>query len=77
MRMEAASTPATLGRLYQLRLGQQILQSEAQALLSLAERLDAEFCRAVRLLHDCRGSVIVSGMGKAGPASSFQIQREV
>ncbi len=29
-------------------------------------RLDGEFCRAVDLFFRCRGSVIVSGMGKAG-----------
>src|SRR6185295_11273417 len=34
--------------------------------LSLARRLDGEFCQAVDFLFRCRGSVIVSGMGKAG-----------
>ena len=32
----------------------------------MAERLDDSFCAAVNLLCECRGSVIVSGMGKAG-----------
>ncbi|MCI0356860.1 MAG: KpsF/GutQ family sugar-phosphate isomerase, partial [Planctomycetaceae bacterium] len=50
----------------QLRLGRDVLRTEAQALVLLAESLGEEFCRAARLLADCRGSVIVSGMGKAG-----------
>lgn len=66
MRTEAASSALSLGRLDQLQLGRQILQSESEAVASLAERLDAEFCRAVQRLIECRGSVIVSGMGKAG-----------
>jgi arabinose-5-phosphate isomerase len=34
--------------------------------LELADRLGEEFCHAVALLTSVRGSVIVSGMGKAG-----------
>lgn len=44
----------------------QIIQMEARALDVVAERLDADFCRAVSLLFECRGNVIVGGMGKAG-----------
>jgi arabinose-5-phosphate isomerase len=66
MRTEAANSALSLGRLDQLQLGRQILHHESEALSSLAERLDGEFCRAVQRLLDCRGSVIVSGMGKAG-----------
>ena len=66
MSTEAASSPATVGRLDQLRLGKQVLRQQAEALLRLSESLDGEFCRAVRLVYECRGSVIVSGMGKAG-----------
>ena len=57
---------APLGRFEQLRLAREILRGEAQAIESLADRLDDEFCRAVQIVHDCRGSVLVSGMGKAG-----------
>jgi arabinose-5-phosphate isomerase len=42
------------------------VRSEGQALLELAERLGDDFCRAIEILFSCRGSVIVSGMGKAG-----------
>ncbi len=66
MSTEAASSPAAAGRLDQLRLGKQVLRQQAEALSRLSEQLDGEFCRAAQLVHDCRGCVIVSGMGKAG-----------
>ncbi len=39
---------------------------EGEALATVAKRIDGEFCRAVELLFECRGTVITSGMGKAG-----------
>lgn len=65
----AAESPMRAARttfLDQLRAGRDILLQEGGALVSLAQRLDGEFCRAADLLFGCRGSVIVSGMGKAG-----------
>lgn len=50
----------------QLRLARQIIEQESRTLLQVAQRLDNQFCRAVEYLCGCRGSVIVSGMGKAG-----------
>lgn len=49
-----------------LHFGRQVLQQEAQAVIAVAGRLDGAFCRAAELLFRCRGSVIVTGMGKAG-----------
>ncbi len=66
MSMEAASGPATVGRIDQLQLGRQIVRSEAETLSRLADDLDAGFCQAAQIVRDCRGSVIVCGMGKAG-----------
>jgi arabinose-5-phosphate isomerase len=43
-----------------------VLQTEAAAILALVNRLDETFDRAVRLLYDCQGRVIVTGMGKSG-----------
>ena len=59
------STTATADQ-PELALGRQIIRAEAQTLLALADNLSPEFCRAVDLFLACRGSVIVSGMGKAG-----------
>ena len=64
--MEAAAPSGKLSPFEQLRLGREILRLEGRALADVADRLDTEFCRAVECLYLCRGSVIVSGMGKAG-----------
>lgn len=50
----------------QLIYAREIVRIETQALLHLAERLDDEFCRATALLTSCTGSVLVTGIGKAG-----------
>jgi len=46
--------------------GRAILQAEGEAVIRAAEGLDAAFCRAVRLVEGCTGSVVVTGIGKAG-----------
>jgi arabinose-5-phosphate isomerase len=47
-------------------LARKVLQTEAEAILALVDRLDDRFEAAVRILLDCRGRVIVTGMGKSG-----------
>ena len=49
-----------------LSLARKVLETEAAAVLALVERLDERFARAVVLLRDCKGRVIVTGMGKSG-----------
>ncbi|MEF8703913.1 MAG: KpsF/GutQ family sugar-phosphate isomerase [Candidatus Accumulibacter sp. UW26] len=49
-----------------LDLARQVLQIEADAVLALAARIDGEFLQALVLILNCRGRVIVSGMGKSG-----------
>jgi arabinose-5-phosphate isomerase len=49
-----------------LALARSVLQTEAAAILALVDRLDERFERAVRMLRECRGRVIVTGMGKSG-----------
>jgi arabinose-5-phosphate isomerase len=49
-----------------IALARKVLQTEAAAILALVERLDERFEQAVRLLLECRGRVIVTGMGKSG-----------
>ena len=48
------------------KLARKVLETEAAAILALVDRLDERFDRAVQLLRDCRGRVIVTGMGKSG-----------
>ena len=47
-------------------MGRQVLEIEAAAVAALARRLGAEFRAAVALILECRGRVIVSGIGKSG-----------
>jgi arabinose-5-phosphate isomerase len=49
-----------------LALARRVLQTEAAAILGLIDRLDHRFEHAVRMLHECRGRVVVTGMGKSG-----------
>jgi arabinose-5-phosphate isomerase len=49
-----------------IALARKVLQTEAAAILALVDRLDDRFEQAVRLLLECRGRVIVTGMGKSG-----------
>src|SRR6184192_1592776 len=49
-----------------LQFGRDILHDEARALDALADSLDGPFEQAVRLILDCPGKVIVSGLGKSG-----------
>ena len=47
-------------------LARKVFQTEAAAVLALADRLDERFDRAVELLRACHGRVILTGMGKSG-----------
>ncbi len=49
-----------------LSLARRVLQVEADAIRAVSERLDERFDQAVALVHDCRGRVVVTGMGKSG-----------
>ena len=49
-----------------LDLARKVLKTEADAILSLMDRLDGDFERAVQVLYECPGRVIVTGMGKSG-----------
>jgi len=46
--------------------GQKLIQTEGEAVMELAKRLDQDFERACELILNCQGHVIVLGMGKSG-----------
>jgi arabinose-5-phosphate isomerase len=50
----------------ELSLARKVLETEAAAILVLVDRLDGGFSEAVRLVRECRGRVILTGMGKSG-----------
>ena len=45
----------------------QCLEDEAQALLELIPQLDENFDKAVNMIYNCKGKIIVTGVGKSGP----------
>jgi arabinose-5-phosphate isomerase len=49
-----------------LELARKVLRIEAAAILGLVDRINGDFERAVQLLYECKGRVIVTGMGKSG-----------
>ena len=49
-----------------LELARKVLRTEAAAILGLVDRINGDFERAVQLLYECKGRVIVTGMGKSG-----------
>ena len=49
-----------------LKLGREVLRQEAAALTVIADGLGQDFARAVSLILNCRGRLIVSGVGKSG-----------
>jgi arabinose-5-phosphate isomerase len=49
-----------------IKQAKETLQIEAQAILSLINRIDESFIRAIEVLYSCKGRIIVTGMGKSG-----------
>jgi arabinose-5-phosphate isomerase len=49
-----------------LATAKRVLRIEAEAIAGLAERLDERFEKAVELLYECKGRVVVTGLGKSG-----------
>ena len=49
-----------------IQFARQVLQIESEAVIGMIPLLDEQFERAVRLILDCPGAVLTSGIGKAG-----------
>ena len=49
-----------------IAMGAEVFATEAAAVAAVGGALDAQFARAVRLLLECRGIVLVTGLGKSG-----------
>ncbi len=47
-------------------LGLAVIETEAQAVFELTQRIDARFEQACELLLACKGRIVVTGMGKSG-----------
>ena len=46
------------------------LEMEASAIKALIPRLNEDFIRAVQLIRDCKGKIVVTGVGKSGHIGS-------
>ena len=64
------TAPRTAGRApgedAALALAREVLEIEAKAVSDLIKKLDARFTQAVETILNCRGRVVVSGIGKSG-----------
>lgn len=49
-----------------LKRAKEVFRIEAQAVSGLAHKLDDNFTRTVDAIYNCKGRVVVTGMGKAG-----------
>ena len=47
-------------------LGLAVIEMEAQAILELSQRIGEDFAKACDILLNCKGRVVVTGMGKSG-----------
>lgn len=43
-----------------------VLEVEAKAILSLKDRVNEQFVKAVEIIRDCKGKLVVTGIGKSG-----------
>ncbi len=51
---------------FDLNYARKVIEAEADAIRSVATIVDASFAQAAKMIYNCTGSVIVSGIGKAG-----------
>lgn len=49
-----------------IALGREVVEVETRAISALKDRMNADFVQACRYLFDCRGRIVVTGMGKSG-----------
>jgi len=49
-----------------IRRAQEVLKIESEAIKSLIKRIDKNFKKAVDIIYNCKGRVVVTGMGKGG-----------
>ena len=49
-----------------LKHAQEVLRMEAEAILELVPRVDANFAEAISLILECPGRTVITGMGKSG-----------
>ncbi len=66
MMSDAAARAAAADEQAVIAMGAGVFAQEAEALASLGKHLDGRFAAAVRELLECRGMVLLTGIGKSG-----------
>jgi arabinose-5-phosphate isomerase len=51
---------------FDLKYARKVIEAEANAIISVKPIVDASFARACKMIYECSGSCIISGIGKAG-----------
>ncbi|MFQ5443384.1 MAG: hypothetical protein ACE5EK_02085, partial [Nitrospinales bacterium] len=49
-----------------IQSAKKVLKIESESVASLIDRIDEDFVRVVNLIDQCKGHVVVTGMGKSG-----------
>lgn len=49
-----------------LEYARTVIQSEAAAVLAMTQTIDSAFARAAQIVYQCEGSIVLTGIGKAG-----------
>lgn len=65
-RVELSFIEAGISKKEIIETAKDVLELEAQSIANLIGRIDEAFLKAVEILHQCKGRVIVTGMGKSG-----------
>ncbi|MCK4493158.1 MAG: SIS domain-containing protein, partial [Methylococcales bacterium] len=47
-------------------LARNVIETEAQAVMALTQQIDQNFINACKLILQCQGRVVVTGLGKSG-----------
>ena len=46
--------------------GKEVIRIEAEAVANLSSSINEEFVRAIEVMAECKGRVVLTGMGKSG-----------
>lgn len=49
-----------------IEIAKRVLQTESEAVMALQQRIGEPFLKALEMLYECKGRVVVTGMGKSG-----------
>jgi arabinose-5-phosphate isomerase len=66
----ATANASADGRTRLLSLGRSVLEIESRAISDLAKQIDQTFAQAAEIMLECRGRIVVLGMGKSGHIGS-------